>query len=508
MTTNAAQQTNATTQIRKLVELSNYEARRFFLTHDRYSTLPVPPYFSAEKLIRSLSNRLLQRPLSKKLLSAARGHEGVNHVIHTNTDGKYSWRPIEFIHPVLYADLVNQITRDDFWNLIISRLKQFEQIPGIRCQSLPESDPQRKNAEVQIAKWWEGVEQASVAYSLDYAYLYRTDISSCYPSIYTHSVAWALHGKDVAKKNRGDSSLVGNVIDARLQNMRHGQTNGIPQGSVLMDFIAELVLGYADLMLTEKLTEADITDYNILRYRDDYRIFVNSPEIGESILKHLTEVMIDFGLSLNVRKTEFSDDVIRDSIKEDKLAWMSQSGRHLSIRELLLVIHKHAQQYPHSGSIEKALVRLHRRLSRTKIESLGDVTPLISIATDICFNNPRVIQVYSALLSRLLVGIDDVGEKLEIVQKIVNRFAKIPNTGNLDIWLQRICKDLPDPPSFEEPLCGIVTKDRKSVWEDAWVSDKTIVGILESISIFDEGEFERTPAVIPPEEIGLFLSGY
>jgi hypothetical protein len=34
--------------------------------------------------------------------------------------------------------------------------------------------------------------------------------------------------------------------------MRHGQTNGIPQGSVLMDFIAEMVLGYADTLITKK----------------------------------------------------------------------------------------------------------------------------------------------------------------------------------------------------------------------------------------------------------------
>jgi hypothetical protein len=32
--------------------------------------------------------------------------------------------------------------------------------------------------------------------------------------------------------------------------MNNGQTNGIPQGSVLMDFIAEMVLGYIDECLS------------------------------------------------------------------------------------------------------------------------------------------------------------------------------------------------------------------------------------------------------------------
>jgi hypothetical protein len=55
--------------------------------------------------------------------------------------------------------------------------------------------------------------------------------------------------------------------------MRHGQTNGIPQGSVLMDFIAEMVLGYADTLITKKLKEIKCDkDYQILRYRDDFKI--------------------------------------------------------------------------------------------------------------------------------------------------------------------------------------------------------------------------------------------
>ena len=48
---------------------------------------------------------------------------------------------------------------------------------------------------------------------------------------------------------------------------------GIPQGSVLMDFIAEMILGYADKELSKKIEDNQISNYQILRYRDDYRIF-------------------------------------------------------------------------------------------------------------------------------------------------------------------------------------------------------------------------------------------
>lgn len=40
--------------------------------------------------------------------------------------------------------------------------------------------------------------------------------------------------------------------------MQYGQTNGIPQGSVLFDFIAEIVLGYADLLLYEDLQKKEL----------------------------------------------------------------------------------------------------------------------------------------------------------------------------------------------------------------------------------------------------------
>ncbi|MFQ1792184.1 RNA-directed DNA polymerase [Aeromonas veronii] len=100
--------------------------------------------------------------------------------------------------------------------------------------------------------------------------------------------------------------------------MRWGQTNGIPQGSALIDFIAEIVLGYCDKLLSEKLRKEKITDYNIIRYRDDYRIFTNSKEDAEAIARYLTVILQGVGLQLNVSKTSLSEDIILSSMKPDK----------------------------------------------------------------------------------------------------------------------------------------------------------------------------------------------
>lgn len=87
--------------------------------------------------------------------------------------------------------------------------------------------------------------------------------------------------------------------------MSYGQSNGIPQGSVLMDFIAEIVLGYADLELSRSIEKYNIEqhqeqnkiqEYKIIRYRDDYRIFANSQNDVVKIAKLLTEVLQQLNL--------------------------------------------------------------------------------------------------------------------------------------------------------------------------------------------------------------------
>src|SRR6185312_11663464 len=61
-------------------------------------------------------------------------------------------------------------------------------------------------------------------------FVVRADVTRFYQSIYTHSVSWALHGKETAKKKMKDKGLVGNVLDEVLRSGQDGQTIGIPTG--------------------------------------------------------------------------------------------------------------------------------------------------------------------------------------------------------------------------------------------------------------------------------------
>ena len=60
-------------------------------------------------------------------------------------------------------------------------------------------------------------------------YLLKTDIARYYPSIYSHSVPWALHGKDAARSDK-KFNLLGNRLDLWLRATQDKQTGGIPIG--------------------------------------------------------------------------------------------------------------------------------------------------------------------------------------------------------------------------------------------------------------------------------------
>lgn len=55
-----------------------------------------------------------------------------------------------------------------------------------------------------------------------------------------------------------------------------------------------------------------------MRYRDDIRLFTNSKEDEEKIMKILSITLANHNFTLNQHKTFFSEDIITDSIKEEK----------------------------------------------------------------------------------------------------------------------------------------------------------------------------------------------
>jgi len=471
--------------------------------------LELPPYIVFDDLIAKVDDEVISKgiPLGKYHSKVTRC-EGVNYRILHNKDGQYAWRPFELIHPVLYVLLVHIITDQRNWERIRNRFHDFSRNDQICCLSLPvKSISNEKDRAEQVSQWWQEVEQKSVALSLEYDYILQTDITDCYGAVYTHSIAWALHGRESAKNERNNSNLVGNNIDAILQEMHQGQTNGIPQGSVLMDFVAEIVLGYADMLISECLEKKEISDYKILRYRDDYRVFVNNPQIGSEILKVIAEKTTFLNFKLNPSKTQTSSNVIRASIKGDRLAWMARKQGEKDLQKHLLIIHEHSLNFPNSGSLVRALNIYHARLSKKPHQD--NLLPLIAIVVDIAYRNPRAYSYCATILSKLLSFVESDNERNDLVTLIHEKFRRLPNTGHMEIWLQRLALPFDVQIDYDEPICKLVADGDVKLWNNEWLNPGEIKNMVDAHMIVDAGIRDTLPTVIDSKEVELFLSkGY
>lgn len=140
-------------------------------------------------------------------------------------------------------------------------------------------------------------------------YILQADISRFYPSVYTHSIPWAIHTKAIAKANRGDG-YIGNRIDRLVRNGQDGQTMGIPIGPDTSLLLAEIILNALDA----RLASNGITSG--FRYIDDYELGFKTLAAAEETLAFLQEVLNDYELALNPSKTR----IIRLPIETELLA--------------------------------------------------------------------------------------------------------------------------------------------------------------------------------------------
>ncbi|PHV60495.1 RNA-directed DNA polymerase [Streptococcus macedonicus] len=324
-------------QKRSILEMSHEEARNFLLKSESYFTLNLPSYFNIDSILNQAIDKMEDKILSNKNNSDTEinivknqvkysDYPNINFCMQLNKTSN-SYRPITLIHPYLYVDLVNAITKSDSWRNLVTRFNELRSKVKnqIECFSIPfevESQLATDYKKELALHFWKKIEQESIRFSVEYSYMLKLDISNFYGSIYTHSLHWAIIGEENAKE---EHNSFGSGIDKRFQWMNYRETVGIPQGNVVSDFFAELLLAYLayiDVKLVNELEISKISGYHILRYRDDYRIFTNSIDELHKIKKILSVILQRYKLSLGDSKTKLSDNVVKDSIKEDKLYWL------------------------------------------------------------------------------------------------------------------------------------------------------------------------------------------
>ena len=461
-----------------ILSLEPDKIKDYFLEEESYFNCKLPNYFSFKGHLDWAINKV--KEVKTDYYKKFKDTEDVNYKILGNKNGEYAWRQYQIINPILYVEMVNLI--GDSWDILKTHFAKNKVIEGkIKCSSLSviknKDDHFASNTARQIINWWEEVEQESIKQSLKYRYIINTDITDCYGSIYTHSIPWALCTKQTAKDIHGflnnkekkkkykeeyqknyeasEEYKLGDKIDNLLKCMNHGQTNGIPQGSAIMDFIAEILLHYMDLELHKKC-EQEKLEYYILRYRDDYRIFANDAETAKKVLKFLGEVLIENGgMRLSTDKTNASNCVISSSLKKDKIDYLMSFSEHEHIEKNILNIYLFAKKHSNSGSLQKLLQSFRNKikdkiaeisikmLDDSEIKYRIDVLYIVSILSEIMHQNTRTYGVCCSIIFDLMPIIEN-DERKKIFENIKDKMSTVPNNELLYIWLERMVYLNPD----------------------------------------------------------------
>lgn len=147
------------------------------------------------------------------------------------------------------------------------------------------------------------------------------DIRAFFHSIYTHAIAWAIHGKAFAKQNRSPTTHYGNLIDLICRNAQGGQTIGLPVGPDTSRLIAEVLASAIDVELQNQLK---VGKRDASRYVDDYTLSSPDGALGEELLSGVREVAAAFELELNNEKSG----IFPTSRRQD-IGWQQAARAHI-----------------------------------------------------------------------------------------------------------------------------------------------------------------------------------
>lgn len=520
-------------KVKTIFELSADEALDFLMQNDQYVTTEMPEYLDFNPVLTFAREHIADTPIDKCVKDVTpEDMAEANYDIMLNKDGKYAVRVLSLSNPFLYYLLAREICTPEHWAAILDDFKVFGSAPHIQAVGIPviPADKEDFHKATTILNWWSRFEQMAVKLSLDYRYMFVTDITNCYGTIELQTVEKALSRKGTASEVDVKTDIV-----RILTMLRQGRNIGLPQGSTLYDIVAEIVLGYADMLLREALERDGITEgYEILRYRDDYKVFANDKDLLERISYTLQHVLEGLNLRLNSAKTRISNSIITDSIKPDKLAYIYNTPIYNNkkrcdfdgIQKQLLFILQFGRQYPDCGQMRMLLSKLstwiekhiekvaknQKSKAKPKVEAkpgeedaedkktqkrpgtiIEDIMAMSAIAAQIAAENLNSAHYALKVISQMLSTISDEqvenGEqasKDEIVTKVLNRLGSMQNSDYLKIWLQNLAvkAEYKGDYSFADGkgngLCHLVCGADANLWDNSFLAPEYLEGFKAS----------------------------
>ncbi|NVO74244.1 antiviral reverse transcriptase Drt4 [Photobacterium damselae] len=263
-----------------------------------------------EELPNIFNSDLLTPNIADKLCKISLRSGGYDHCTYNVTRFNNVHRSLAIPHPLPYSYLVKEIASN--WD----KLEHIENNENSIIR--PSVHP---DGRIIVMTYEQPNKQKKCYHQCvnGKKFIVRSDIANFYPSIYTHSIPWALMGVQEAKNNQRDGFA--NKLDYYQRMMKRNETIGIAIGPGTSNMISEIILFEVDKLLTDN-------GYNFSRAIDDYTAFCSTYEEAESFVRDLSEALSTYGLLLNIKKTE-----IKKLPKPTTVDWISDIGSRLSQRK-------------------------------------------------------------------------------------------------------------------------------------------------------------------------------
>lgn len=526
-----------------VLTLKSSEALDYFMSTRQFHAFELPEYFDFTQVLDFVRKSVGNKPYGECVVGSASEMKDVNFDIMLNKDGHYGVRPLTLSNPYLYYFIAREICQPENWTAIKVCFKHYN-VPTIISCAIPviPDEVESFHESTTVFNWWNEVEQKSIELSMDYRYMFVTDITNCYGTINPETIDWALSMKDTPYTTDKNHDMARNLINY-LRDIQQGRNMGIPQGSNLYNMIAEIILGYSDLLLFQQLENIDV-DYKVIRYRDDYRIFCNDSDALEQISYTLQRVLESLNFRMNSSKTKISDSIITDSIRHDKLWYIentpifSKKGVDFdSVEKHLLYILLFGRKFPNGGQIRTLLSDLDGRIEKhlkSRKEKWGDVElnldfcvdpkpgfekefmeqkkkhaqrnyipggsveAMCAIAAQIALENVDACHYALKVASRLIDSLEDEKVKQRIRNKLYDRMIGRPNSTYTELWLQNMTYQA-DKRARKCPygarLCKVVMGNKHDLWNNSWLKTGLTKGFDQSSIVNQETLAKVTPII-------------
>ena len=372
----------------------------------RYNYLPIGQkylddipikVFSTEDFIPAVADELLKKCEHTKRV------DGFDQIEYRKTRFDNLTRLMHIPHPLAYARLCKCIWKN--WNR--NELIRVCKNPNSRLK------PAKHDNDRLILGEYESLEQILMMDSEKFAdirsrleistgkfYKVEADISLFFPSLYTHSIPWALIGKKKAKKSQKDGNEWYNQLDKIQRQLKKNETQGVPIGPATSNIMSEIILFKVDKALRKN------GYHQFTRYIDDYEYYCETQEQAEDFILNLEQELRKYLLELNPKKVQIEEApfsyqdqwviVLRNRLPS------KQNPSPRDIMDFFESIVDIQKRYP-EGSILKYAAR---SLANSKKFDKNSADFLLKYLLTIAVHTPSVLPILCQIAKQYDVGTD------------------------------------------------------------------------------------------------------